>query len=145
MANVVNVNSGIPIQTQNYWTTAEWLQSQNNPVPIDDTISAVNKIQRHLNQEQDILIDVYLEIKALLNQMKDSCKLFEDPKATEGVNYSRMACLEKNEMHLSWCRGFHNYIYKFSQRQGESSRQHRTWFKALHGNQANQTCYQSSE
>ncbi|KAK7837819.1 disease resistance rpp8-like protein 3 [Quercus suber] len=71
------------------------LQSQNNPVPIDDTISAVNKIQRHLNQEQDILIDVYLEVKALLNQLKDLCKLFEDPKATEGVNYSRMACLEK--------------------------------------------------
>ncbi|XP_065619541.1 putative inactive disease susceptibility protein LOV1 [Quercus suber] len=57
------------------------LQSQNNP--IDDTISAVNKIQRHLNQEQDILIDVYLEVKALLNQLKDLCKLFEDPKATE--------------------------------------------------------------
>nr|POF15859.1 putative disease resistance rpp8-like protein 2 [Quercus suber] len=59
------------------------LQSQNNP--IDDTISAVNKIQRHLNQEQDILIDVYLEVKALLNQLKDLCKLFEDPKATEGM------------------------------------------------------------
>lgn len=71
------------------------LQSQNNPVPIDDTISAVNKIHRHLNQEQDILMDVYLEVKALLNQLKDLCKLFEDPKATEGVNYSRMACLEK--------------------------------------------------
>ncbi|XP_075665036.1 putative disease resistance protein At1g50180 [Castanea sativa] len=70
------------------------LQSQNNTEPIDDTISAVNKIQRHLNQEQDILIDVYLEVKALLNQLKDLCKLFEDPKATEGVNYSRMACLE---------------------------------------------------
>nr|POF15872.1 putative disease resistance protein [Quercus suber] len=61
------------------------LQSQNNPVPIDDTISTVNKIQRHLNQEQDILIDVYLEVKALLNQLKDLCKLFEDPKATEGM------------------------------------------------------------
>ncbi|KAL4625429.1 hypothetical protein ACB092_05G025100 [Castanea dentata] len=61
------------------------LQSQNNTEPIDDTISAVNKIQRHLNQEQDILIDVYLEVKALLNQLKDLCKLFEDPKATEGM------------------------------------------------------------
>ncbi|KAM4099782.1 hypothetical protein ACB094_05G017900 [Castanea mollissima] len=70
------------------------LQSQNNCVPIDDTMSVVNKIQRHLNQEQDILIYVHLEVNALLNQLKDLCKLFEDPKATEGVNYSRMACLE---------------------------------------------------
>ncbi|GMY34754.1 putative inactive disease susceptibility protein LOV1 [Fagus crenata] len=79
------------------------LPFQNNPVPIDDTISVVSTINlsvvktinRYLNREQDIFIDVALEVRPLLNQLNDLCKLFEDPKATEGVNYSRMAWLEK--------------------------------------------------
>ena len=79
------------------------LPFQNNTVPIDDTISVVstinlsvvNTINRYLNREQGIFIDVALEVRPLLNQLNDLCKLFEDPKATEGVHYSRMAWLEK--------------------------------------------------